>query len=246
MINLISETNKFLSQKNRYEKMVKIPAGPFKYGNDNHEENIDQPFEIDIYPVTNSQYGMFIDAYRLENIEDTDYWSDEGEKYFKNKPTHLPDFWNDDKFNNANQPVVGVSYFEAEAYAKWAGKRLSSEKEWEKAARGPGGVIYPWGNTFDKDMCNSLESGIDKTTDVTNYNNGKSHYGCYDMAGNVWEWTSSDSQQFPGYKATRGGSFLNESSIPISEKMVPFNKTVVAPDIGFRCVRSFKKDKDKV
>ena len=103
--------------------------------------------------------------------------------------------------------MVGVSYYEAEAYAAWAGKRLPTEKEWERAARGTDGREYPWGNEFDSEKCNTKESKIGKTTRVTRYPNGISPAGCYDMAGNVWEWTSSWYDDERTVRVLRGGSW---------------------------------------
>ncbi|MCA9423152.1 MAG: SUMF1/EgtB/PvdO family nonheme iron enzyme [Nitrospira sp.] len=119
-----------------------------------------------------------------------------------------PEYWTDLKWNKADHPVVGVSYFEAEAYASWAGKRLPTEQEWEKAARGTDGRDYPWGDIFDKTKCNSKESSIGATTSVTKYTTGISPFGCFDMAGNVWNWYASRYDQSNDQRVVRGCSWL--------------------------------------
>ncbi|MEK6590045.1 MAG: formylglycine-generating enzyme family protein [Nitrospinota bacterium] len=142
---------------------------------------------IDTYPVTNAKYKKFIEsgAYNQEAL-----WSEAGWQYISQKnPLGNKDL--DNILNGEPDcPVVNVSWYEAEAFAKWAGKRLPTEAEWEKAARGTDGRMYPWGNTFDKSLLNCSEAMIKKTTPVTKYPQGQSVYGCFDMAGNVWEWTA--------------------------------------------------------
>jgi formylglycine-generating enzyme required for sulfatase activity len=185
--------------------MVKVPKGPFLYGDDKTRETIDNDYWVDKYPVTNEKYCAFVEAGGYARQE---YWSPEGWQWKMKENITEPAYWNDEKWNQPDYPVFGVSYYEAEAYAKWVGKRLPTEQEWEKSARGEDGRQYPWGEEFDKSRCNSSEHGIGHTTPVIQYPKGISPYGCYDMAGNVWEWCASwyDKQQKDA-RVVRGGSW---------------------------------------
>ena len=217
--------------------MVKVLKGPFLCGESRDREAIDHDFWVDRYPVTNEQYRKFI----LENgYGSRAYWSPKGWKWRGESDITVPKYWNDPKWNKADHPVVGVSYYEAEAYAKWAGKRLPSEQEWEKAARGEDGRIYPWGDEFDNSKCNSLNPVrilTARTTPVTQYPEGVSPYGCYDMAGNVWEWcTDRYDEEEPGAHGLRGGSWRH---VPVELGSSPrwwggANRT---NDLGFRLVK---------
>jgi formylglycine-generating enzyme required for sulfatase activity len=173
------------------------------YGKERIRKDIPYDYYMDIYPVTNKQYKEFILA---NGYGRQDYWSDEGWAWKQENQVNRPDYWTDSKWNKADHPVVGVSYYEAEAYATWAGKRLPTQQEWEKAARGKDGREYPWGDVFDKTKCNFAPSAIDATTPVTKYTEGISPCGCYDMAGNVWEWCASWYDQSNQMRVIRGGS----------------------------------------
>ena len=187
------------------EGMVKVPKGPFLYGEKRVREVIDHDYWIDTYPLTNEKYRAFILA---DGYGNQAYWSVEGWKWRTEKNITVPEYWNDPKWNKADYPVVGVSYFEAKAYAKWAGKRLPTEREWEKAARGEDGREYPWGDEFDKNKCNNREAAIGHTTPVSQYIDEVSPYGCYDMAGNVWEWCAGwYDEEKKDLRVLRGGSW---------------------------------------
>ena len=185
-------------------EMVKVAKGLFLYGEGRIRKTIDQAYWIDKYPVTNEKYRAFIVA---DGYGNRAYWSEDGWKWKTENNIAGPGYWNDPTWNHADHPVVGVSYYEAEAYAKWVGKRLPTEWEWEKAARGEDGREYPWGNGFDKGKCNSGETGVKHTTPVTQYPSGVSPYGCYDMAGNVWEWCADWYDEKGGRRVLRGGSW---------------------------------------
>ncbi len=188
------------------EGMVLIPKGPFLYGEDRVRQDIPYDYSMGIYPVTNEQYQEFMlaNGYDLQKL-----WSKEGWAWKQEHQVNRPKYWNDARWSIADHPVVGVNYYEAEAYATWIGKRLPTEQEWEKAARGTDGREYPWGDVFDKARCNSEESGIGATTPVTKFTKGVSPLGCFDLAGNVWEWCTSWYDESLEMRVARGGAWGN-------------------------------------
>ncbi|NIM14207.1 MAG: SUMF1/EgtB/PvdO family nonheme iron enzyme [Candidatus Aminicenantes bacterium] len=180
------------------DNMVPVPAGEFIRGSNDGEDN-EKPerriyldaFEIGVYLVTNQEFKLFVED---KGYEKEELWTPEGWQWRTKENITEPKYWHDRKWNGPNFPVVGVSWYEAAAYANWLSQvigktyRLPFEAEWEKAASGTDGREYPWGNKFDKSMCNSGESGLGRTSPVGIFPGGASPYGCYDMAGNVWEW----------------------------------------------------------
>ncbi|MDF0675674.1 MAG: SUMF1/EgtB/PvdO family nonheme iron enzyme [Nitrospira sp.] len=216
--------------------MVKVPKGPFLYGHEKTRETIDHDYWIDRYPVTNKKYRAFIKAGGYKNRQ---YWSDDGWKWKVANSITGPAYWNDVKWNKGDHPVVGVSYYEAEAYATWAGKRLPTEQEWEKAARGEDGRQYPWGEGFDENLCNSSQSGIGHTTPVTQYPNGVSPHRCYDMAGNVWEWCA-DRYDGHGQRAIRGGSWNYEPVYLRASARLRYSAVYRLDTIGFRLAQDIE------
>jgi len=184
--------------------MVIIPAGEFVMGSEDIKNARPQhrvylpAYAIDRTPVTNAQYRRFMaaggygnPAYWKEAIA-AGRWQDGKYVDYDKKSYDQPRFWLDKQWNGDNQPVVGVSWYEAMAYARWAGKRLPTEAEWEKAARGTDGRLYPWGNQWADGRANSEESKIGRTSPIGQFSPaGDSPYGVVDMAGNVWEWCST-------------------------------------------------------
>jgi len=209
------------------EDMVKIPAGEFLMGSPSREGRENERPQHTLYlpdyyiartPVTNARFARFIEdgGYRRQ-----EFWTEAGWWIKEEKDWTWPRYWQDNQWNQPDQPVVGVSWYEALAYARWAGGLLPGEAEWEKAARGTDGRLYPWGNDPpDSSRCN-FNNKEKKTTPVTRYSpRGDSPYGCADMAGNIWEWTRSSFQSYPydpadgrenlearGHRVLRGGSF---------------------------------------
>jgi formylglycine-generating enzyme required for sulfatase activity len=165
-------------------------------------------FFIDRYPVTNAQFCAFLNDKGNQQEGGTEWMYLAGS--FRTERCRIREYG--DRFvvepGFEDHPVIYVSWYGARAYAQWSGKRLPTEEEWEKAARGRLGRTYPWGNEFDKDRCNTAESGIGyHITPVTKYPEGVSPFGCYDMAGNVWEWTDSRYDKDQRLKVLRGGSW---------------------------------------
>ncbi|MCH8039118.1 MAG: SUMF1/EgtB/PvdO family nonheme iron enzyme [Nitrospinae bacterium] len=215
--------------------MILIPKGPFLYGDDNEFLTIDYDYYMDIYPVTNQHYAPFI---RASGYDNEALWSKEGWGWKEEGKISQPKLWDDPKWNQSGHPVVGVSYFEAEAFANWAGKRLPTEQEWEKAARGTDGRTYPWGDTFGKNKCNCYDSGIGGTTPVTRYADGKSPFGCHDMAGNVFDWCASWYDNSKDSRVLRGGSWVDgPDDLRCAARRLRFHPRNSDQVVGFRCAQ---------
>ncbi|NOX43030.1 MAG: formylglycine-generating enzyme family protein, partial [Gammaproteobacteria bacterium] len=196
-------------------------------------------YYIDKYEVTNLQYKKFIDKTQRRSP-----------KYFRNRT--FPD-------GRADHPVTYVGWDDANEYCQWAGKRLATEQEWEKASRGTDARVYPWGNEFELTHANTpgrwKEFAVfGDTTPVGSFEKGVSPYGAYDMSGNVWEWTASWYKPHPGnkmssenygerYKILKGGSWWDCSfykcglSAPVYNRSF-FAKKVKNDTFGFRCAKN--------
>jgi sulfatase modifying factor 1 len=193
-------------------EMVSVPAGSFTMGSTAaaneqpvHTVYLDS-FFVDKYEVTNAEFKQFIDA---GGYSTPAFWSGAGWSARSSYGWTQPLYWTTGEYHSGTAwpgfPVVGVSWYEAEAYANFVGKRLPTEAEWEKAARGTDQRTYPWGEGLDGSRANYYGSGdpYDNNTTPVGFYDGRLHpnppfqttdspspYGAYDMAGNVWEWVA--------------------------------------------------------
>jgi formylglycine-generating enzyme required for sulfatase activity len=239
--------------------MVYVSASEFIMGS----SDSDPEAEDDEKP----QHTVYLDAYYMDRTEVTnDQYRKCVEAGACSQP-HNTDGYNDP--NRAEHPVVWVDWNQASAYCQWAGKRLPTEAEWEKTARGTDGRVYPWGNEWDGSKLNfcdkncpsewkydtSLDDGYAESAPVGSYPVGASPYGCMDMAGNVWEWVAdwyipdyysqSPERNPPGpdvsvYRILRGGSWRNGRYGVRSANRIRRDPDLTYTDIGFRCVWSFQ------
>jgi formylglycine-generating enzyme required for sulfatase activity len=178
--------------------MVLVPAGPFRMGladDDLLAEDHEKPqrlvelaaFWIDVYPVTNARFARFLAAGGYDRRE---WWTDAGWAWRQRSGAAAPALWGESGWDGPDQPAAGVSWYEADAYARWAGKRLPTDAEWEKAARGTDGRRYPWGDDWPGPRLANFDMLVGRTSPVGLFPAGASPYGCHDMAGNVNNWTS--------------------------------------------------------
>ncbi|MEK7776536.1 MAG: SUMF1/EgtB/PvdO family nonheme iron enzyme [Planctomycetota bacterium] len=196
-------------------EMILIPAGDCIIGEERKVVPVES-FYIDKFPISNAQYKKFMDATGAKE----------------------PLYWSDKRFCNPLQPVVGISWNDAVAYTKWAGKRLPREIEWEKAARGIDGREYPWGN-FQPDSTRAvfnLDPHTGAPAPIGDRKEGASPYGCIDMAGNVWEWCE-DWYEEGKFRVVRGGSSLNHHYILRSAYRSCSYPEGRDNNVGFRCAR---------
>ena len=209
--------------KERPRGMVDVPGGIFElgfsgngfcYDNELPEHKVYlQPFKIDAAPVTNGEFEKFIEDGGYREYK---YWLADGWDMVREQGWTAPLYWQQKDGRwvkkdlrglrelDPDEPVVNVSYYEAEAYARWAGKRLPTEAEWEKAASWNEELgrktLYPWGDSPPTPRhANLLDSYTWGPAKVGAYPQGKSHYGCHQMVGDVWEWTSSEYVLYPGF-----------------------------------------------
>lgn len=221
--------------------MVLVPAGEFFMGSDEgaaSEKPVHvvylEAYYIDVYEVTNAQYRQFEEAtgYRSEG-----YWKNE----------YRP--------GREDYPVVNVTWNDANAYARWAGKRLPTEAEWEKAARGAGAnkLTWPWGKVFTIRHANSMEESIGHPLPVGSFELGKSPYQLFDMSGNVAEWcadwfdqdaykkSATSNPKGPGSgkeRVVRGGSFIHDKGMVRATARLGMSPKSFLSNVGFRCARS--------
>ena len=194
--------------------MVRVPAGEFTMGGRGFRAERRHPvrtraYLIDRFPLTVGQYRPFVDGGGYEESGRC-WWSDEGWAWKEREGITEPLYWHDPGCNLLSVSVVGISYYEAETYAKWARKRLPTEEEWERAARGDGDAReYPWGDAFDATKCNA--NLIDQLPPVGSYPGGVSPHGCCDMLGNVEEWTASLYESREYWRVLRGKSWAAPS-----------------------------------
>ena len=225
--------------------MVLVPAGEFTMGSDKGDDD-EQPihrafldsFYMDKFEVTNGRFAKFVEA-----IQSEPPWG------FADKETPVV---------HSDRPVRWVNWMEAMGYCLWAGKRLPTEAEWEKAARGADGRVYPWGSDAPTPAhaVFGLKEGADTVSPIGNRDKGKSPYGVHDLAGNLYEWVTDwyDEEFYkknPAInprgpvegtaKVQRGGSYINNPYRLRSSFRTKGDPTEHDPNVGFRCAQDAPK-----
>lgn len=200
-------------------------------------------FLISKYPVTNAQYVEFV---RAEGYEQPQWWDEFGWSDVQRAPQKTR-YWVEDALKLSHHPVIGITWYEACAYCRWASSltqsdiQLPTEQQWQRAAQGDDFREYPYGNEFDPQEANTEVSNIQKTTPVDFYKGGMSPFGVMDMSGNVYEWCSTplagEQNEFLAVsRMIRGGSFKSNAyftRVTSRNFEVSFH---ARPDIGFRVV----------
>src|SRR5215470_9599702 len=226
-------------------KMVSVPAGEFWMGSEDSEA----------FPHEKPRRRVYVDAFRIDKYEVTNALY----RRFMDAPGRAaPQYWNDSKWSESSQPVVGVDWNDANAYCQWAGKRLATEAEWEKAARGTDGRLYPWGDEAPTPAhaVFGQKEGSESLPPFSNRDKGKSPYGAQDMAGSLYEWVAdwyddeyyekspSQNPRGPsegGQKVQRSGSYSNNPYRLRSSFRTKDNPTEAHPNVGFRCAQNIPK-----
>lgn len=251
------------------DRFVEIPAGEYQAGVKKEAREIPYMYFFAKYPVTNIQYARFV---KEDGYQTRDYWSELGWEWrtgkydsrtlqdvegdwLEHRPPakrNVPYYWHSIELSNPIVPVVGVCWFEAEAYCNWLAKkivavpdgytiRLPRDDEWERASRGTDGREYPWGDGFDKAAANTWDSetsgsGLGGTTAVCTFPQGVSPTEAWDMSGNAWEWTGSWYDDDRKYRIVRGGSWIGYQWFARSSFCNWSIPLMFNDDLGFRVV----------
>jgi len=210
--------------------MTAVPAGKYKMGYDKGRPNekperpveIEEGFYIGVNEVTNEEYAKYLAATKKA----------------------APELWKDGKFPDGQGrfPVTGVSWDDARGYCEWVsqnrggGYRLPTEVEWEIAARGADGRLFPYGNDFVPGKVNSAAAGKDGAVNVGEFKDGRGPFGTFDQAGNVWEWTATDGEK-TGQKMIKGGSYAPLEDLPRASLRTGIGKEQKKATIGFRMAK---------
>lgn len=224
--------------------VVRIPAGVFRMGSSEDGEGA-------VFENETPQHAVYVDAFQMDATPVTNAdWA----HYCRLSGARLPKHWNRRGFDAPEQPVVGVTWEAASRYAEWFGKRLPTEAEWERAARGGlDGRRFPWGDDEPDHSRANYDNVLKRTTSVGTYPSNP--YGLYDMAGSVWEWCSDayESDYYASYRTTvtrnptgpatgsrrviRGGSWQNFATMLRCAYRGFLNPSAEELFVGFRCVR---------
>jgi len=235
-----SGARQILASKTSNDQMLLVPAGPFTYGMNEPDARrivaaLREPW-ADFYRMGSPSKTVTLSAFLIDQFEVT---NEQYTAFTRANKRASPQFWRYPQFNGKRQPVVGIGWRDADAFCRWAGKRLPLEEEWEKAARGTDGRVWPWGNQADDTKYNGRTRANYAPIEVGRFPSGNSPYGVSDMAGNVWEMTASvwDADSH----VMRGGSFLNTNAdVRTMVRWAPRDEIRGSNWLGFRCVMDAK------
>jgi formylglycine-generating enzyme required for sulfatase activity len=251
------------------DRFVEVPAGEYQAGVKKEAKEVSYNYFLAKYPVTNIQFARFV---KEDGYQTREFWSELGwewrtgkfdartlegveRDWLEHRPLakrNVPYYWHNIELSNAIVPVVGVCWYEAEAYCKWLSKkivavpegyviRLPRDGEWERASRGTDGREYPWGEGFNKTAANTWDSdatghGLGGTTAVCTFPQGVSPTEAWDMSGNAWEWTGSWYDDDKKYRIVRGGSWIGYQWFARSSFCNWSIPLMFNDDLGFRVV----------
>ncbi|MBN2289211.1 MAG: formylglycine-generating enzyme family protein [Candidatus Glassbacteria bacterium] len=237
----------FISKAN----MVLIPAGEFSFGSNSRElgETMLEFRENRLLYREIPKRWVFLDSFYIDRYEVVNR---QYKRFLESTGNSPPISWKDGSYPEGEDdyPVVYVSWDNATKYARWIGKRLPTEQEWEKAARGSSGFRWPWGDRFLPNYCNTREAGYGTMMPVGSFLGGANEFGVMDLAGNVWEWVNADLKPYPGYtedsfyftsaggrKVMRGGSFMETGDYARGAFRGDGAFDMIYNNVGFRCAR---------